>query len=62
MSDMKPSPGKVINSGGLKAKGHQAPAGGGGYKPIGKADMKGAQRGQPTDGLKGALSELKRSC
>lgn len=61
--DMKPSGGKINKAAAeMPRSGHDRPAGGQ-SKPVGetsRADMKGAQMGQPTDKnpLRGAMKEL----
>lgn len=52
---MKPNPGEV----GSHPKGHQPPAPAASPGPERKADTGGAIMGSPTDGLAGAVSELK---
>lgn len=56
--DMKPSPKNPANQSNphsrLKTRENTGSVGG-----ETKADVKGAARGQPTDGLKGAIGELK---
>lgn len=53
MKDMKPAP--------MPTSGHKAPAAKGGKGPGAErsANMAGAARGQPTDGLAGAIAELR---